>query len=205
MLANHKKDSIMKGTLVYLMGASGSGKDSLLSYAKKYFDEESCTRQLLPSVKPPIFVRRHITRIQNAGGEDHIHLTTQAFTKMVQDGQFIMYWQSHGLQYGITRQVSTWLRNGQNVVINGSRNYLETALTIVPDLLPVQVCAQQDALRQRLLQRGRETAQEIEERLSKAEVCTHLPNNTILLDNSVCLEKAGEKFIHLLENLISIP
>lgn len=55
------------GKLIWLMGPSGSGKDSLLSALRQR--EHS---QLLVA-------HRYITRVANAGSENHIALSEQEF------------------------------------------------------------------------------------------------------------------------------
>ena len=59
----------MEGSLVYVMGPSGAGKDSVLGRA----------RSLLPPAAPVVFAHRYITRPAEAGGENHVALTRDEF------------------------------------------------------------------------------------------------------------------------------
>ena len=61
-----------QGQLVYVMGASGSGKDSLLQ----------ALRPRLRGV-PVAFARRYITRPLSAKGERHIAVSPERFEAMV--------------------------------------------------------------------------------------------------------------------------
>ena len=56
------------GTLFYVVGASGAGKDSLLAYA----------RAALGGGTPVFFAHRYITRPAEAGGENHVALSKAA-------------------------------------------------------------------------------------------------------------------------------
>jgi ribose 1,5-bisphosphokinase len=81
----------MSGRLVYLIGASGAGKDSLMSFA----------RDRLPRTAPIVFAHRYITRPHGAGGEDYVPLDEIEFERRLRHGCFAMAWRSHGLRYGI--------------------------------------------------------------------------------------------------------
>lgn len=142
-----------KARLVYLMGASGVGKDSLLGAA----------RERQPDW---LVAHRYITR-PSGHSENCVSLTPEEFARRRQLGLFCLDWQAHGLDYAIGIEVQAWLDSGQTVVINGSRRALERARErFGAFLLPVLITAQPEVLRERLIQRGRETPQEIEARLA---------------------------------------
>ena len=52
----------MAGALVYVMGPSGAGKDSVLERA----------RAMLSADQPIAFAHRYITRPPDIGGENHV-------------------------------------------------------------------------------------------------------------------------------------
>ena len=60
------------GTLIFVVGPSGSGKDTLINGAKDLVRKEKFT-----------FITREITRSADAGGEDHIEITKRDFDKKV--------------------------------------------------------------------------------------------------------------------------
>jgi len=139
--------------LFYLIGPSGAGKDSLL-------------RALATRGAPgPRIARRYITRPARPDDEPHEALGTAEFETREQAGEFLFSWRSHGYGYAIGREVLGWIDSGDDVIVNGSRDYLERALRIYPRLSPIWLTAPEDLLRRRLLARGRETAAEIEARL----------------------------------------
>jgi len=145
------------GALVYLVGPSGSGKDSLLQAAAGELEAHGCR-----------LVRRVITRSAEAVGEDAEAVTPERFEHLEAQGAFAMSWRANGLAYGIPAQIDTWLADGDNVVVNGSRAYLPEARRRYPNLLAVLLTVEPAILRQRLLARGRETLAEIDARLARS-------------------------------------
>jgi ribose 1,5-bisphosphokinase len=180
----------MKGTLVYLMGPSGSGKDSILAYSR-----EHCNGL------PVIFAHRYITRPAEAGGEDHIALHPEEFRWRLAAGFFALAWESHGLMYGVGREIDTWLLQGTHVVVNGSRAYLQTAEALYPNLVPVLVQADSRVLEERLRRRGRENRDEIRDRIRRAKSLHYTPSRLVVIDNSGDIEQAGEALLDILTPL----
>jgi len=178
--------------LFYIIGASGSGKDSLISYARTY----------IPESAPIIFTHRYITRPADAGGENHIALSEKEFVSRQQSQCFAMSWYSHNSHYGIGIEINQWLAKGLNVVVNGSRAYLEQARQSYPDLQPILISVYPEILRQRLEQRGRETQEEIEKRLIQAHKLEQEISNAqlIKLYNNGTLRESGDQFIATLIN-----
>jgi ribose 1,5-bisphosphokinase len=178
-----------EGTLFYIIGPSGSGKDSLLNFARKQINGEI----------PILFTHRYITRPADAGGENHIALTPAEFSQREALGMFAMSWQSHDNSYGIGIEIEYWLRAGARVVVNGSREYLPTASERLPAMQVILIDVSPDVLRQRLTDRGRETPEEIDARIERNNQIPpiHHPNLTVL-NNDKGLEESGLRFVELL-------
>lgn len=147
----------MSGRLIYLMGPSGSGKDSLLNAARERLAERGC-----------VIARRVITRSAEAVGEDAIGVSPAEFDQQEAAGAFALSWRANGLAYGIPRQIDDWLAAGQDVLVNGSRGHLAQARQRYPELLAILLQVDEAALRQRLQERGRESAEQIEARLARS-------------------------------------
>ncbi|MFJ2980970.1 MULTISPECIES: phosphonate metabolism protein/1,5-bisphosphokinase (PRPP-forming) PhnN [unclassified Pseudomonas] len=176
------------GHLIFLIGPSGSGKDSLLDAA----------RQDLMAAGV-LIARRVITRSAEAKGEAAQGVTPERFAAMRAAGEFAMHWQANGLQYGIPAQVDHWLAQGRSVLVNGSRAYLPEARKRYPDLLAVCLQVKPDVLRERLLARGRETIDEVEQRLARSARLQVDPDVTVhWLDNSGSLVAAVSALLDLL-------
>lgn len=181
----------MSGRLIYLMGPSGSGKDSLLSSAREHLAARGCR-----------IVRRVITRSAEALGEDAIGVSLAEFERLEQAGAFAMSWRANGLAYGIPRQIDDWLAADQDVLVNGSRAYLGEARRRYPTLQALLLTVDPVVLRQRLLARGRETLAQVEARLARngqfvkgmaAEI-----ERLHLLDNSGQLQLTVDNLLGLL-------
>ncbi|MDO6563876.1 phosphonate metabolism protein/1,5-bisphosphokinase (PRPP-forming) PhnN [Amphritea sp. 1_MG-2023] len=182
----------MSGKLLYLVGASGSGKDSLL---------EGC-RQRLQASHRCFVAHRYITRAPNIGGENHIHLSPDEFDMRASMGMFAMQWYSHDYSYGIGSEIDNWLAKGVNVVINGSREYLQIAQHAYPNLIPVLVQVDEEQLRQRLIERGRESEAEIIKRLNRhRQFVDSLPSNILKIDNNANLQAGVDALLTIINSL----
>ena len=181
----------MIGRLIYLIGPSGSGKDSLLDAARE--------RLAARGVR---IARRVITRSAQTQspslGEDAQAVSDEEFERLEANGAFAMSWRANGLAYGIPRQIDQWLADGSDVVVNGSRGYLPQARLRYPGLLAVLLSVRPEVLRQRLLARQRETSEQIEQRLARNARFETAANGVQILDNSGELEQTAQAFLAML-------
>jgi ribose 1,5-bisphosphokinase len=183
----------MPGRLIYLMGPSGAGKDSLIDASREPLRRFGCD-----------VVRRVITRSAESLGEDAQGVSHAEFERLGQQGGFALHWRANGLDYGIPVQIDEWLALGRNVLVNGSREHLVEARRRYPTLLAILLTVKSEVLRHRLVRRGRENAEEIEARLRRNELlfasdCTTAAPALICLDNSGDLAVTVEHFLGLLE------
>lgn len=175
--------------MVWLMGPSGSGKDSLLTALRQ--QEHN---QLL-------IAHRYITRAADAGCENHISLSEKEFTQRQQQGLFALSWQAHHQNYGIGVELDLWLESGIDVVVNGSRQHLKQARERYGDaLVPICLHVSTDVLRQRLEQRGREAPHQIEQRLQRAAFYAPDLDHCLVLNNDGSLLESVELFIRLVNS-----
>ena len=179
--------------LIYIMGPSGCGKDSLMAEA----------RLRLPAEAPVVFAHRYITRPADAGGENHVALSLDEFQLRLSRGLFALSWQSHGFAYGVGSEIDIWMEAGLSVVVNGSRGALSEALKAYPDLLPVLVEVPVEILRQRIGERGREDAADMERRLARARMSVPEVPGLVRFDNSGPLTECGQALADLI--LETIP
>lgn len=170
-----------EGRLFYVIGPSGSGKDTLLRYAR---EKLACNPKI-------VFAHRYITRPFNSGGENHVALSDEEFDARLTGGLFAMHWASHGCRYGVGREINMWLAKGCNVVLNGSRAYLVHARGIYPELVPVWIEVSGEVLAQRLRARGREPESEILARLARATLYA-APADSVVINNDAEPENGGE-------------
>jgi ribose 1,5-bisphosphokinase len=180
------------GRLVYVIGPSGAGKDSIIAYARARLAED-------PAM---VFARRHITRPAESGGEDHIPISAETFDRTYATDGFALAWRGNGHGYGIDRSIDDALGTGRHVVMNGSRAYLAEAASRYACLKPVLIGIDPAVLRRRLAARGRECAAEIEARVERANAFGRVghPELTVIANDGP-LEEAGEAFLALLRAL----
>lgn len=183
------------GLLVLVVGASGVGKDSLLDGARAAFRGRGDI----------VFPRRFITRAADGGGEDHIAVPETQFLQMARAGNFALHWQAHGLFYGIAREIDGELRRGHTVVANVSRAVIDQARRDYPRLRIVCVTATLEAVRQRLLGRGRESPAEIEARLRRAGEIGVAGEDVLFCSNDGSLADGIARFAGLLERISFRP
>ncbi len=146
----------LPGMLVAVVGPSGAGKDTLMAGARA---------RLLGDARF-VFTRRAITRPAEAGGEDHEALAESAFAARRDAGGFALWWEAHGLSYGIPRAIEAEMATGRVVIANLSRGVLAEAGRRYR-LRVLRITAPLPVLTARLLARGRENAADIEARLAR--------------------------------------
>ena len=186
------------GTLFYLMGASGAGKDSLLAYARR---ELTGNQQIK-------FAQRYITRPPGADGdEEHRPLSVIDYELCLNRGIFAMHWSANGLHYGISNEIDDWLQQNKSVIVNGSRQYLRHAQIAYPNLHAIIVKVKPEILRERLLARKRESPEMIEKRLLRAkeyDLAIESVSKVSIIENNSTIASAGKKFTTLIKNSIEL-
>jgi len=129
--------------------------------------------------------RRVITRSAESVGEDAVGVTPAEFERLQSAGEFALAWHANGLDYGIPAEIDQWLKSGRHVLVNGSRGHLREAQERYPTLLPVLLTVRDEVLRERLLRRGREIREQIDQRLARNALFTEDDQATKLFFNSI--------------------
>jgi ribose 1,5-bisphosphokinase len=180
------------GRMVAVVGPSGAGKDTLMAYAARHFEDR----------EDVIFVRRIITRDTAAGGEDHDGVSETEFHALEQAGRFAVSWQAHGLRYGIPAETRDAVDKGRLVIANGSRSALALFKAAYPSLVVVNVTARPEVLASRLEARGRESRQEILRRLERSSLTVTGDYCVVTIDNSGEMEEAGQAMVEALSTCL---
>jgi phosphonate metabolism protein PhnN/1,5-bisphosphokinase (PRPP-forming) len=162
--------------LVLVVGPSGAGKDTLLDAAKQKLAGDARFR----------FVRRVITRPDDAGGEAHESVTEAEFARR----DFALQWQAHGLHYGLPVEAIT---RDAVVVANVSRTVIAEAARHYPTRV-IEITAPPAVLAARLAARGRESADDIAARLTRSVT---VPPGVMLetVVNDGTLEQGVQRFL----------
>jgi phosphonate metabolism protein PhnN/1,5-bisphosphokinase (PRPP-forming) len=174
--------------IVFVVGPSGAGKDSLLHYAETK----------LAGDPRFVFPRRVITREPSDESEDHDRMTPEEFAQAAERGEFALTWEAHGLHYGIPAAIDGELALGRTVAVNVSRNILSEAVKHYPHHLIAAIEAPAEILARRLLARGREDPADIAARVSRKVAAFPPRADVATIINDTTLENAGERFVDLL-------
>lgn len=179
-----------QGRLIAVVGPSGVGKDSLLALAREAFADR-------PEL---LFVRRAITRPATGDAEAHLPMSVAEFDRAEAEGAFAFCWRAHGLGYGLPVSLDGHLRAGHPAVVNGSRKVLAAMAERFPGLAVVSITARPDVLARRLSARGRESAEEIADRIARAS--EPLPfEPAVVIGNSGTLADAGRQMVAAIRRL----
>ena len=183
---------MLKGTLFYIIGASGVGKDSIINELKNR----------LTYKEGFIFTKRFITRANSDSAEKHIAISKADFNYRLAHQLFALNWEANGNAYGIGIEVEYWLSKGFNVIINGSRGYLDVAKIKYPQLQSVLIEVNKSILYTRLIGRNREPKEQIEERLKRNEQFETL-NYDMIINNESDLEIAVNSLYRFIKSKAS--
>ena len=170
------------GTLFLVVGPSGVGKDALI-------------RAVCPRLVPHgfVFPRRWVTAPDDRG-EDHIPVSCCDFEEAVARGFIGLNWTAHGLRYGIPATVCGDLSAGLHAIVNVSRLLIPEARAGFPRVRVVHLTAPTELVRSRLMQRAREGAAAIEERMQRSAPFPADLGDVVLFSNHLPLEESAERF-----------
>ena len=178
-----------QGRLLAVVGPSGAGKDSVINAA----------RTVLAGRPGILFVRRTISRAPDGITEDHDAVSQARFEAAEAAGAFCVTWRAHGLCYGIPEPVRAHVQAGGIAICNGSRAAMDRFAAAFGDaLVIVEISARPEIIATRLAARGRESAAEIERRMSREVGHWTGDRAPVVIDNSGDLAEAVDAFVQLL-------
>ncbi|MBD3311874.1 phosphonate metabolism protein/1,5-bisphosphokinase (PRPP-forming) PhnN [archaeon] len=163
------------GRLFLIVGPSGSGKDTLIKYS---------TRRI-PGLKK---VKRVITR-ENNEHEDFKSVNREEFS----NNNFFTSWEAHGNKYGIPTL------NNDNYILNVSRKVINKIKEKKPDTFVIELSADKEVLRKRLIERGRDSPEEITKRLNRE---IRINSDFIINTNNPDVSIAGEELVNYIKKKI---
>jgi ribose 1,5-bisphosphokinase len=183
----------MNRRLIYVVGPSGAGKDSVLSWLRKN----------LPKTAPVHWARRTIDRLPSEAldAEDHESVETAQFAQLVADDAFALHWDANAHRYGIRQSELSGLGDPKGcVLVNGSRAHLPDAASAYPGLTVLHITADRVVLRERLMRRGRESIDAIDARLKRhVELTAPSGCSWIEIRNDTTVDAAGEQLLAYLQ------
>jgi ribose 1,5-bisphosphokinase len=145
------------GRLILVVGPSGAGKDTLIAGARAACVDD---RSL-------VFPRRVVTRATTIT-EEHDIMSDAAFRQAAALGRFALWWEAHGLCYGIPAAIDEDIRARRTIVCNVSRTVTASARQRYAATTIVHVTAPPDVLRTRLAARVRDSDGDLTARMARS-------------------------------------
>lgn len=189
---------ILPGKLIIFCAPSGSGKSTLVQWLMAEHPELRLAFSISCTSRPPRGTERN--------GVEYFFLTPEDFKQKIANGEFLEYEEVYQDRfYGTLKsQVDSQTQRGENVLFdvdvkggcNIKEHYGSRAMSIF--IQPPSV----DELRRRLLSRGTDSAEAIEERVAKAAYeLTFAPrfDHVVINDN---LEEAKAEVLRLVAQFV---
>ena len=155
----------MKGNCLIFSAPSGSGKSTIVQWLTKEHPELNLAFSISATSRPPRGTEQH--------GVEYFFLTPEEFKAKIDANEFLEYEEVYTDRYygTLKSQVEEQLESGKNVIfdidikggINVKKFFGDRALSLF--IQPPSV----EELRKRLVCRATDSAEQIEERLAKAE------------------------------------
>jgi phosphonate metabolism protein PhnN/1,5-bisphosphokinase (PRPP-forming) len=179
--------------LIFIVGKSGSGKDTLMRESMRLLKEKKI---------PVSIMQRFITRISDKN-EESIFITKEKFLKRNQMNEFALSWFIFGNWYGISRKsIETLIKRGEIVLVNVSRSILHKARESYPRCKIVLIDVPVSITKERIRSRGRDNGKGYEARLARmqrTDIDMPPPNKIIINDKN--LERAVSELSSYIEHL----
>ncbi len=172
------------GVFVAVVGPSGAGKDTILRAAAQTLSGD--TRYL--------FVRRYVTRSADAT-EDVVSVSREEFRRMSAEGAFAITWEAHGLNYALPASIAQDIAEGRCVIANLSRSVVAEARRLFADVRVVLIDAPAEIRIRRIAARGRESEEDVRERIARSVVGFDPASADLVVDNSGPLDDAVRPFV----------
>lgn len=149
-----------KGLLIVMSGPSGTGKGTVCEELKK--DD---------SIFVSVSMTSRDMRENEVEGVTYFYTTPDGFEEMIENGKMLEWAKYNGNYYGTPREaVEKMLCEGKNVLLEIEvQGALQVKKSFGEAVLIFVVPPSIEVLRQRLTDRGRESAEEIENRINTAK------------------------------------
>ncbi len=181
-----------KGNIYIISGPSGSGKDTIL-------------KEVLKIKSDVFFSISHITRAMRTGeveGEKYHFISREEFEQQLANNMFLEYNEYSGNYYGTPKApIEQHLAMGDDVLIECDVNGANALRKLLPGALSVFIMPPSfEVLKNRLVGRGTETAEQVEKRMKEAlnEIRRADEYDFIVVNDDLSL--AVEDFIAILKS-----
>ncbi len=169
--------------LIFVVGTSGSGKDSVMRETVTYLDTIDI---------PASILRRVITRPSDKN-EESTFMTVEEFSLHKAEDEFALYWNIYDNWYGCGwRQIKEAINRKEFLLINISRGMLFKAREVFPKCLIILVTVPQEIAESRIKKRGREDEEGLQTRLTRMKKKIDMPTPNLVIENIGDLPKTAE-------------
>lgn len=187
----------MKGKIIIFSAPSGSGKSTIINFLMQ--QNLNLAFSISATSRPPRGTEQH--------GIEYFFLSPEEFRQRIDRGEFLEYEEVYKDRYygTLKEQVEKQLEQGQNVVLdvdvkggcNIKKYYGDRALSVF--IQPPSV----EALRQRLIGRGTDSPEVIEDRIARAEYELSFADkfDTVVVNDD--LEKAQQEALQILKDFLN--
>ena len=187
----------MKGKIIIFSAPSGSGKSTIINFLMQ--QNLNLAFSISATSRPPRGTEQH--------GIEYFFLSPEEFRQRIDRGEFLEYEEVYKDRYygTLKEQVEKQLEQGQNVVLdvdvkggcNIKKYYGDRALSVF--IQPPSV----EALRQRLIGRGTDSPEVIEDRIARAEYELSFADkfDTVVVNDD--LEKAQQEALRILKDFLN--
>ena len=187
----------MKGKIIIFSAPSGSGKSTIINFLMQ--QNLNLAFSISATSRPPRGTEQH--------GVEYFFLSPEEFRQRIERDEFLEYEEVYKDRYygTLKEQVEKQLEQGQNVVLdvdvkggcNIKKYYGDRALSVF--IQPPSV----EALRQRLIGRGTDSPEVIEDRIARAEYELSFADkfDTVVVNDD--LEKAQQEALRILKDFLN--
>ncbi len=172
---------MMGDLLVFVVGRSGSGKDSIM---------REVVGTLLSKDIPVNILQRIITRSPDKT-EESLYIPEEEFLQRKSKKEYVLSWFIYNNWYGCPRiPLEESLQRGDIVLVNVSRGILHEARKKYPQSKIVLIVAQDKIAENRIKNRGREDSNRLTERFTRMQKKIDIPIPDKIIQNEGDLDKA---------------
>lgn len=177
------------GAFIAVCGPSGGGKDSLLRHS----------REMSRGATDIVFPRRIVTR-PASDAEDHETASYETFDSMIADGAFAIWWEAHGLKYGLPASIDHDIGTARCVVCNVSRAILPKLRQRYSRMVTVLVTAPPDVLLARIASRARSSDGDHSARITRSAGFDRSLHADVVIENTGALDDGARRLYGVIES-----
>jgi ribose 1,5-bisphosphokinase len=180
--------------LFLVIGNSGAGKDTVIkAVLEKY-----------PPQKKTLKVPRRVVTRKISLTEDFESVDVDTFLKLKEEDELILDWASYDHYYGIRREINEWMKSGHPVMVNVSRNIIESARERFPKVKVIFIRVPLDITADRIIERGRESYEEVLDRVVRAQNLQDFHNADLIVENVGKIEETSQKILEFIIDSIKV-